>query len=314
MRKVIRVGKLSSGNNGITNRDDISMDLYLENIKKYKILSIEEEFETSFQMKEVKSKIESLNSSQKAEKQNLEKLYVSLRDRLVNANLRFAVSVAKEYNFTSKLSLQDLIQSANEGLISAAETFEHTKGYKFITHAVWSIRKNLTEVTNYGTTIRIPSPVAQDMSKIRKFIESYSKQFEHEPSNAVIGAALSLSPEKVQMYRVSMNKTIRTSSTVPGTDDDVTYEDNLTETSSEMDVLKDVKKSDTSVYIQQALKPLSERARYILTKSLGLDCEEESDEKIAKYLGLGNERVAQIRRASLKQLAGSKSIKEMFSV
>ena len=313
MKRAIVVGKNSTVR-ALTDRGDISMDVYLENIKKYKILPIDEEVEISFKMKEIKEKLNQLKFADKNEKLLLQTEYDNLRNKLVNANLTFAVSVAKQYNFTSKLTLSDLIQSANEGLLTAAELFDGTRGYKFISFAVWWIRAKLTEATAMGSTIRIPTSVAQEMSKIRKFTESYSKQFEHEPSNETIGEFLELSPKKVQMYRTSMSKIIRSSSPVPGTDNDVTYEDNISESSSQMDVLKNVTISDTSIYIQQALKPLSERARYILTKSLGLGCEEEDDTAIAKSLGLGNERVAQIRRESLKRLAGSKSIREMLSV
>lgn len=313
MKRAIKVGKNGTFKNP-TDRDDISMQLYLENIKKYKILSLEEEVDISFRMKELKEKIQKLKYTEKNEILSLQKEYDNLRNKLVNANLTFAVSVAKQYSFTSKLTLQDLIQSANEGLLKAAESFDGTRGYKFISFAVWDIRAKLTEVTNSGNTIRIPSPVAKDMRKIRSFIDSYSKQFEHDPSNDVISESLSISQTNVSIYRTAMSKVVRSSSPVPGTDGEVCYEDCLSDTSVSMDTLKVVKESDTSTYINQALKPLSERARYILTKSLGLGCEEESDEKIAKSLGLGNERVAQIRRESLKRLADSKSIKEMFSV
>ena len=161
----------------ITNRDAGTLEKYLQDIAKERLITPEEEVELSRRIKA-------------GDKEAL--------DQLVRANLRFVVSVAKQYQ-NQGLSLQDLIDEGNVGLIKAAQRFDETRGFKFISYAVWWIRQSILQaVAEQARTIRLPLNQVGNISKMKKIIAMLEQEYQRKPSVEEIAKELDISEAKVR--------------------------------------------------------------------------------------------------------------------
>ena len=266
----------------ITNRESASLDKYLQEIGKYELISVEEEVELA---------------------QRIKKGDQSAIEKLTKANLRFVVSVAKQYQ-NQGLNLPDLINEGNLGLIKAAEKFDETRGFKFISYAVWWIRQSIMQAINEQSRIvRLPLNQVSSLSKYNKAVSEFEQKNQRRPSIEELSAMLDLPTEKVaDAMRLSGKHSSIDAPFVQG------------EEGSLIDVLADADavKADSGLMneslhkeIERALSTLTERERTILKLSFGIRVQEMSLEEIGDKFGLTRERVRQIREKAIRRLRNS---------
>ena len=268
----------------ITSRDTASLDKYLQEIGREELLSVDEEVELAQRIRQGEDR--ALN-------------------RLVCANLRFVVSVAKQYQ-NQGLSLPDLINEGNVGLIKAAQKFDETRGFKFISYAVWWIRQSILQaLAEQSRIVRLPLNQVGSLNKINKAISKFEQDFQRRPSAEELSKMLDIDVEKIS-ESVSVNGR-HTSLDAPFSDS----EDN-----SLMDVLTDADAPNTdsslnqeslSVEVDRALSQLSPRERDILKMFFGIGCQEMTLEEIALKFDLTRERVRQIKEKAIRRLKGQRS-------
>ncbi len=268
----------------ITSRDTASLDKYLQEIGRQELLSIDEEVELAQRIRQ---------GDQRA------------LDRLVCANLRFVVSVAKQYQ-NQGLSLPDLINEGNVGLIKAAQKFDETRGFKFISYAVWWIRQSILQaLAEQSRIVRLPLNQVGSLNKINKAIGQFEQKFQRKPSPEELSELLNIDVDKIS-ESVSVNGR-HTSLDAPFSDS----EDN-----SLMDVLTDADAPNTdsslnqeslSVEVERALSQLSPRERDILKMFFGIGGQEMTLEEIALKFDLTRERVRQIKEKAIRRLKGQRS-------
>jgi RNA polymerase primary sigma factor len=263
----------------ITSRDSQSLDKYLQEIGREQLLTVEEEVELSQRIR-------------KGDRQAL--------DILVKSNLRFVVSVAKQYQ-NQGLSLPDLINEGNVGLIKAAEKFDETRGFKFISYAVWWIRQTILQaLAEQSRIVRLPLNQVSAVNKISKAITKFEQEFERKPSPEELAELVNEVPEKI-------NDSLRASGRHVSVDAPfVEGEDN-----SPLDVMEntDAPAADHTLIseslqmeISRALEILNERERDIIEMSCGISQPEMTLEEIGDRFGLTRERVRQIREKAIRKL------------
>jgi RNA polymerase primary sigma factor len=263
----------------ITNRESASLDKYLQEIGKYELISVEEEVELAQRIR-------------KGDRAAIEKL--------TRANLRFVVSVAKQYQ-NQGLSLPDLINEGNLGLIKAAEKFDETRGFKFISYAVWWIRQSIMQAINEQSRIvRLPLNQVSSLSKYNKAVSKFEQENERKPSPEELADILDLPKEKVlDTMRVSGRHVSVDAPFVVGEDNSLL--DVLENTDSPVadETLID---ESLSREIDRAFATLTERERTILKLSFGIGVPEMSLEEIGERFGLTRERVRQIKEKAIRRL------------
>ena len=263
----------------ITSRDSQSLDKYLQEIGREQLLTVEEEVELSQRIR-------------KGDRQAL--------DILVKSNLRFVASVAKQYQ-NQGLSLPDLINEGNVGLIKAAEKFDETRGFKFISYAVWWIRQTILQaLAEQSRIVRLPLNQVSAVNKISKAITKFEQEFERKPSPEELAELVNEMPEKI-------NDSLRASGRHVSVDAPfVEGEDN-----SPLDVMEntDAPAADSTLIseslqleIARALEVLNERERDIIEMSFGISQPEMTLEEIGDRFGLTRERVRQIREKAIRKL------------
>jgi RNA polymerase primary sigma factor len=267
--------------NQITNRDSATIEKYFNEISKVELLTPDEEVDLARRIKQ-------------GDQQALEKL--------VKANLRFVVSVAKQYHH-SKVPLNDLINEGNLGLIKAARMFDETKGFKFISYAVWWIRQSIMQaLADHSRLVRIPANKIGELSKLNQATSIIEQKFEREPTHEELAEYLGISVDDIKSANTA---SIRQSSL------DAPFEEG--EEGTLLDVLRnnDSAAADTSlesidslkIELRRLLSTLSDRESEIICRFFGLNCEyNQSLEDIAEDLGLTRERVRQIKENALKKL------------
>lgn len=268
----------------ITNRESASLDKYLQEIGREELISVEEEVELAQRIRQ-------------GDQAALEKL--------TRANLRFVVSVAKQYQ-NQGLSLPDLINEGNFGLIKAARKFDETRGFKFISYAVWWIRQSILQaLAEQSRIVRLPLNQVGSLNKINKAISKFEQDFQRKPSSEELSEILDIDVDKIS-ESVSVNGR-HTSLDAPFSDS----EDN-----SLMDVLTDADAPNTdsslnqeslSVEVDRALSQLSPRERDILKMFFGIGGQEMTLEEIALKFDLTRERVRQIKEKAIRRLKGQRS-------
>jgi RNA polymerase primary sigma factor len=263
----------------ITNRESASLDKYLQEIGKEELISVEEEVELAQRIK-------------KGDRDALEKL--------TRANLRFVVSVAKQYQ-NQGLSLPDLINEGNLGLIKAAEKFDETRGFKFISYAVWWIRQSILQaLAEQSRIVRLPLNQVGSLNKINKAFSKFEQEFERKPSPEELAESLELPREKVtDTLKVSGRHISMDAPFIEGEDNSL------------LDVLpnNDSPKADKTLLseslikeIERSLATLTERERDIIKLFFGIGIQEMTLEEIGERFGLTRERVRQIKEKAIRRL------------
>ncbi len=263
----------------ITNRESASLDKYLQEIGKEELITVEEEVELAQRIK-------------KGDQAALEKL--------TRANLRFVVSVAKQYQ-NQGLSLPDLINEGNLGLIKAAEKFDETRGFKFISYAVWWIRQSILQaLAEQSRIVRLPLNQVGSLNKINKAFSKFEQENERKPSPEELAESLDLPADKVaDTLRVSGRHVSVDAPFVDGEDNSL------------LDVLvnNDSPNADRSLImeslskeIHRALATLTERESDIIRLFFGIGCQEMTLEEIGERFGLTRERVRQIKEKAIRRL------------
>ncbi len=263
----------------ITNRESASLDKYLQEIGREELITIEEEVDLAQRIRQ-------------GDKDALEKL--------TRANLRFVVSVAKQYQ-NQGLSLPDLINEGNLGLIKAAEKFDETRGFKFISYAVWWIRQSILQaLAEQSRIVRLPLNQVGSLNKINKAFSKFEQEFERTPSPEELADILELPKEKV-------SDTLRVSGRHVSVD--APFSDG--EENSLLDVLinNDSPNADRTLLneslgkeIERSLATLTERERDIVKYFFGIGVQDMTLEEIGDRFGLTRERVRQIKEKAIRRL------------
>ena len=265
----------------ITNRESQSLEKYLQEIGKVELITAEEEVKLARLIKQ---------GDQKA------------LDRLTKANLRFVVSVSKQYQ-NQGLSLPDLINEGNLGLIKAAQRFDETRGFKFISYAVWWIRQSILQsLAEQARIVRLPLNKVGLTNRIQKAFSSLEQQFEREPSTEELAEALEMDVEEVAASlgisgrHISMDTPL--SEGEEGTLLDVMENPNAEKTDSELDHNQSLKTE-----IERSLSALTERQKEVICFFFGIGVDHPmSLEDIGERYSLTRERVRQIKDKAISKL------------
>lgn len=268
----------------ITSRESLSLDKYLNDIGKLTMLSADEEAELARRIK--MGDEEALN-------------------KLTKANLRFVVSVAKQYQ-NQGLSLSDLINEGNVGLMKAARRFDETKGFKFISYAVWWIRQSILQaIVEYARIVRLPLNKVGSYNKVNDAFLSFIQEFEREPTNEELAELLDISPKEVTNMLRGTNRHLSVDAPINGEDSDSTMLDiliNSSETSPDDPLMEESLKEE----VQQGLSLLSPREVEVISAYYGLNgFKSLTLEEIGEQFGLTRERVRQIKERAIRRLRKS---------
>ena len=274
----------------ITNRDSASLDKYLQEIGKYELISVDEEVELARRIKQ-------------GDKEAIEKL--------TRANLRFVVSVAKQYQ-NQGLSLSDLINEGNLGLIKAAEKFDETRGFKFISYAVWWIRQSIMQAINEQSRIvRLPLNQVSNLTKYKKAIAEFEQKFHRKPTDEELAELLELSDDKLKRTLTSTGHQVSFDAPFSDGEDNTLLDVMENKNSPKAD--ENLMKESLKIEIERALSTLSPREREIIKYSFGLGVEQLSLEEIGEMYNLTRERVRQIREKAIKKLRNTSRSKILRS-
>jgi RNA polymerase primary sigma factor len=220
---------------------------------------------------------------------------------LARANLRFVISVAKKYQ-NRGVSLTDLIQEGNVGLVTAARKFDPEQGVKFISYAVWWIRQAiLASLANHGRAVRVPLNRASDLARIFREKERLKQELRREPTAEELGVATDLTPELVESLQTLNAAEIRLDAPIGDSEDSQLVERFVTEEASEPEM--EVEARLLGEAISEALVTLEARDAKVLRLYFGLEGEREHTlEEIGNMLGVTRERIRQLRDRALRRL------------
>ena len=266
--------EITTEKNILTENSEL-LQQYFKDISKYPIYKGEEQIELAKKAK---------NGDKRA------------KEKLINSNLRFVITCAKQF-VGQGVPLIDLISCGNEGLILAINKYDPDRGYKFISFAVWYIRREiLRAIYNTGRTIRYPITYITKITKVKKAYEEFVNKYQREPSDEELINLANITQK--QFDSVLLNKSYCQSIDTPVTDDGkTTIENILTED------IKPFSDSFTKDSISYALKVLNPREYKVISEFYGLDGNYERPIKeIAKEMGLGDERIRQLRKGAIKKL------------
>ena len=277
----------------ITNRESASLDKYLQEIGREDLITVEEEVELA----------------QKIRKGGVEG-NIAL-EKLVRANLRFVVSVAKQYQ-NQGLSLPDLINEGNLGLIKAAEKFDETRGFKFISYAVWWIRQSILQaLAEQARIVRLPLNQVGSLNKISKAFSKFEQENERRPSPEELADQLEIPVDKISdTLKVSGRHISVDAPFVEGEDNSLL--DVLVNDDSPMADRTLVNES-LSKEIDRALSTLTDRGKDIIQMFFGIGTQEMTLEEIGDKFGLTRERVRQIKEKAIRRLRQSSRSKLLKS-
>ena len=272
----------------ITNRESAALDKYLQEIGHKDLISIEEEIELAQRIK-------------KGDRKALEKL--------TKANLRFVVSVAKQYQ-NQGLSLPDLINEGNLGLIKAAEKFDETRGFKFISYAVWWIRQSILQaIAEQSRIVRLPLNQVGSVNKINRILNKFEQEHERRPNVDEIADQIDLPEDKIiEAMKVNGKHISVDAPIMEGADSSLL--DVLPNTESPMADNELVMES-LREEVASALNVLNERERNIIECFYGINQREMTLEEIGDKFGLTRERVRQIKEKALRRLRQNTKSKQL---
>lgn len=264
----------------VTNRDTPSLDKYLQEIGKVELISPEDEVILARRIKSGDS--EALKA-------------------LVNANLRFVVSVAKQYQ-NQGMSLPDLINEGNLGLMKAAQRFDETRGFKFISYAVWWIRQAILQaLAEQARIVRLPVNKIGSINRINKAFARLEQEFEREPSSQEIADMLEMIPEDVKESLKTNGRTVSMDAPLSSEEDNTMYDVLQSDDTPSPD--KSLINESLAFEIERALSTLSTREAKVLKLYFGLGMKHPFTlEEIGEELSLTRERVRQIKEKAIKRI------------
>ncbi|MBN2273612.1 MAG: sigma-70 family RNA polymerase sigma factor [Bacteroidales bacterium] len=264
----------------VTNRETPSLDKYLHEIGKVDLISAEEEVELASRIK---------NGDEKA------------LDKLIRANLRFVVSVSKQYQ-NQGLSLPDLINEGNLGLIKAAQRFDETRGFKFISYAVWWIRQSILQaLAEQARIVRLPLNKIGSINKINKTFSDLEQKYEREPSLQEIAEVLEMAPDDVKEALKSAGRHVSMDAPITQDEETTLYDVILSKDSPSPD--KSLLTDSLRKEIERVLSTLTYREANIIRLYFGLNGKHPHTlEEIGEEFSLTRERVRQIKEKAIKRL------------
>jgi RNA polymerase primary sigma factor len=264
----------------VTNRDTPSLDKYLQEIGRVELISPEEEVVLARRIKS--GDTEALK-------------------KLVNANLRFVVSVAKQYQ-NQGISLPDLINEGNLGLMKAAQRFDETRGFKFISYAVWWIRQAILQaLAEQARIVRLPVNKIGSINRINRAFARLEQEFEREPTSVEIADNLEMIPEDVKEALKTNGRTVSMDAPISAEEDNNMYD--LLQSTDTPSPDKNLISESLAYEIERALSTLSNRESKVLKLYFGLGMKHPFTlEEIGEELSLTRERVRQIKEKAIKRI------------
>ena len=270
----------------ITNRSSEALDKYLVEIGRAPLISIDEEIELAQKIKK---------GGREGER---------AKEKLVTANLRFVVSVAKQYQHQG-LSLTDLIDEGNIGLVKAAEKFDETRGFKFISYAVWWIRQSILQaIAEQSRIVRLPLNQVGSLNKINREINRFEQENQRKPSLTELSNATKIDEEKIDQslmadsHHVSIDAPFQEGEDNSMVDVMAGGEDSRTD--------RQVDHESMALELDSVLrKVLKDREITIIRECFGISCHEKGLEEIGTEMGLTRERVRQIREKAIEKIRES---------
>ena len=270
----------------ITNRSSEALDKYLVEIGREPMITVDEEIELAQEIHK---------GGRKGER---------AKEKLIKANLRFVVSVAKQYQHQG-LSLTDLIDEGNIGLVKAAEKFDETRGFKFISYAVWWIRQSILQaIAEQSRIVRLPLNQVSAISKINQVTNEFIQQHNRRPSIQELSELTGIDESRIRQSQNADNHHM--SIDAPFSDDDDNSmadmlsggEGSRTDRSVDFESMSD----DLKAVLKKTLK---DREITIVTECFGIGCHEKGLEEIGTEMGLTRERVRQIREKAIEKIRES---------
>ncbi|MBN2667706.1 MAG: RNA polymerase sigma factor RpoD/SigA [Bacteroidales bacterium] len=276
----------------ITHRDENSVNLYFQEVNRYEMISVEEEVELTV-------KIRNGNN-------------IALK-KLVEANLRFVISVAKQYQ-NQGLSFADLINEGNLGLVKAAKKFDETRGFKFISYAVWWIRQSIMQAISEQTrVVRLPLNRLSTMKQISKAASQLEQQYEREPTNDEIADFLDIKKELIIDNDKLKNRQISFDKPLSQNEENDSSLYNLIESEYFSSPDSELISESLKINLLRAIKKLSDRESAIINLTFGVNNNNlHSLQEIASLLEMSSERVRQIKSSGLLKLKKIMSGKQSF--
>jgi RNA polymerase primary sigma factor len=274
----------------VTNRESISLDKYLQEISKYGLITAEREAELAVKIK--KGDINAL-------------------DQLIKANLRFVVSVAKQYQ-NQGLNLPDLINEGNIGLIKAANRFDETKGFKFISYAVWWIRQSILQsLAEHSRIVRLPLNKITSVNKVNQTFYELLQRFQREPSIDEIAIELEIAPKDVKKAMLDTEKSI--SMDAPLDEDEKRNFYSILIDSESASPERNLLKESLRTELKRVLSTLPSRESEIIKQYYGIDLAHPFTlEEIGRHFDLTRERVRQIKSRTMKILKRRSEILKQY--
>ena len=275
---------------GITNRSDVALDKYLVEIGRAPMISIDEEIELAQAIRKGGA------AGERA------------KNKLVEANLRFVVSVAKQYQHQG-LPLTDLIDEGNIGLLKAAERFDETRGFKFISYAVWWIRQSILQaIAEQSRIVRLPLNQVGSLNKVNHEINRFEQENQRRPSVEELAARTGVDEDKITQSMAASGRHV--SIDAPFGDDEDNSMVDVMASGEDSRTDKHVDHESMAKELKQVLdKVLKERERQIVCACYGIGESEKGLEEIGDKMGLTRERVRQIREKSITKLRDSGNVK-----
>lgn len=267
-------------NKKFINPQEDSISNYLKDVRKSEIINADKEVELAKRIQEGDNKA---------------------LEELVTANLRFVISIAKEYQ-NQGLPLADLISEGNYGLITAAKRFDHTKGFRFISYAVWWVKQSIIQSLNENArTVRLPANVINKLSKLKKEIDDFEKKFERKP----------LEGEEIEMV---FHPTISSLNSTINEDGDELLD--VIEDPNSLRPDQDIngQEEETKENINKILSVLSERERAIIEMYFGLNGSPLTLEEIGEEFELTKERIRQIKEKAIRKIRNNADILKEYLV
>ena len=266
----------------VTNRETISLDKYLQDISKVGLITADEEDDLAKKIRDGDG--------------------VAL-EKLATANLRFVVSVAKQYQ-NQGLNLSDLINEGNIGLIKAAERFDETRGFKFISYAVWWIRQSIMQaIAEQARIVRLPLNKIGNITKINKTFSQLEQEYEREPSAEEVAELLEISSSEVKETLKIAGKHLSVDAPISDDSDNNTMLDLMAGKEERLNPDKDLMDESLRDEIERSLSTLSHREAEVLRLYFGINCRTSLTlEEIGEQFELTRERVRQIKEKALRKL------------